>query len=627
MSQNSENIEARLIPYIEGVLNEREQQEVAQAIEADAALAREVDELKELIGDLRGAFASGMQTQTERLSVEEIVEMASHDGRLDTMSGTVDQKARLFCNDQSLEEYRLLRGLSEEMQKTTLPMAEVPPMPESFLAEVARYKSSGTPKVVPFAPKLTPEVPSGKGGFFGFLDRFDPKPLMATAAAFVLLSLGFHVYNTPANHTMSGDREVALGQRAPTPAASPVSEVAVVDGKTVVEPTGVTVFTSGDRELLKEQAEKLLAEKVRYTVTEDRILVSEKEVAQARAVLWGEEDSKVAMGEKTSAEEQLRTSEGAGPGQSAPMRPAIGSARPEESESEEFEPPTVTYSNLRKTPGRSQKGTLNSYSADEPTDDGVGLGEDSALKRSDKDEPNWSSSAGASGSTERPSRSAGLATGTASAGTAPEATELKGASKSEREKILRSMAMGQSGSEPPPPVPSKVRMNDQENAPARQEISRARVSTSPEENRTAPVANVITADSVAVTEAESENENGDVVEAPGGAVARSHKTKQSRPAATSATRGQAGYVPGDASSSGVVVESKGDVDLRLAAVRSNQATVARRYDVVISVETVGDTISVYIRPNKELSTTELDELRRAIRADLGLSAADSIVFR
>ena len=67
--------------------------------------------------------------------------------------------------------------------------------------------------------------------------------------------------------------------------------------------------------------------------------------------------------------------------------------------------------------------------------------------------------------------------------------------------------------------------------------------------------------------------------------------------------------------------------VRLAAVRSTQATVARRYDVVLSVESVGDAINVYVRPKKELSKSELDELRRAIRADLGLSAADAIVFR
>ena len=65
----------------------------------------------------------------------------------------------------------------------------------------------------------------------------------------------------------------------------------------------------------------------------------------------------------------------------------------------------------------------------------------------------------------------------------------------------------------------------------------------------------------------------------------------------------------------------------MASVRSSQAAVARRYNVVISVESVGDTINVYVRPNKEMSKAELDELRSAIRAELGLSGGDAIVFR
>ena len=90
---NSDNIEERLIPYIEGVLNEREQDEVDEAIQADAALAREVEELKGVIGELRKGFASGMQSDFPELTVEEIVAMAAHDGNLETMTGSAEQKS------------------------------------------------------------------------------------------------------------------------------------------------------------------------------------------------------------------------------------------------------------------------------------------------------------------------------------------------------------------------------------------------------------------------------------------------------------------------------------------------------------------------------------------------------
>jgi hypothetical protein len=651
MSSNSDNIEERLIPYIEGVLNDGERQEVKEAIQADSKLAREVEELKEVIGDLRGAFASGVRPKSEALSVEEVVEMAAHDGSLETMPGTSEQKSRLFCNDQAMEEYHLLRGLSEDMQQTTLPIAEVPPMPESLLQEIARYKASETPKVLKLAPKLTPKTPKLKSGFLGFMDRIDPKPLMATAAAFVLLSLGFHVYNTP-SPSMGGDAQVAYeysGATA-TPATTPVSEVAITNGKSVVEPTGVTVFTSEDRDLLKEQAEKLLAEKVRYTVTEDRILVSEKEVYQARAVLWGD-DGAVAAAEKTS-EEKLRTRPNSKARDDAaqPKKPAAveAPAPAKEAEGEELTPPPITYSDLSKPKGAGRKEAQNapkSYSADKNSDASLGLGEGSALKRSPSkdDEPNWASTS-ESGPAEKQQTPADIETGTTSASVAREGRALKGASKAEREKILRAMALGQAGEEPesaaPAPPARRVQVDNDDVEPTRQKISRSRVAQSPVENRSAPVANVVTADSLLIEENDESGEpihEGDtvVLENVGGAVAsrvgeRDVPKKSKAPVYTTSstqTRAGAGYSPGASADDGVVIESRGDVDLRLAAVRSTQATVARRYDVVLSVESVGDTINVYVRPNKELSKSELDELRRAIRAELGLSAADAIVFR
>ncbi|MCA9781396.1 MAG: hypothetical protein KC800_31980, partial [Candidatus Eremiobacteraeota bacterium] len=510
---NSDNIEERLIPYIEGVLNEREQREVDEAIQADAALAREVEELKEVIDELRKGFASGVRPEFSELSVEEVVKMAAHDGNLETMTGTAEQKARLFCNDQALEEYRLLRSLSQDMQQTTLPMAEVPPMPESLLAEIARYKTAETPvakKVVELAPKLGRETPAMKsGGFFSFLDRINPKPLMATAAALVLFSMGFHAYNSR-NPVTGNEPQVAYGySETATPAAaqSPISEEASKDGKSVIEPTGVTVFTSGDREILKKQAEKLLANKVRYTVTEDRILVSEDEFAQAREALWGkEEGSTVAVAEKRQEElHPEQPKEDVSPYFSAGEDEAQGGMTA--SAPDKFEPPEMKIYDGRKdrdkeVERKGSKGALDSYTADEqPTPPVVSdPGQSSALRRTspaDEGGPNWTQP---SAPAKKDVPATEIATGSTRSSAAPTSSALKGASKEDRERILRDMMLGQTESDnkakKPAAAAASGTLEEEEAQPNATTISRGRRVESQVENRPAPVTNVITAEQV-----------------------------------------------------------------------------------------------------------------------------------
>ena len=641
---NSENIEERLIPYIEGVLNEREQREVDEAIQADADLAREVEELKEVIGELRKGFASGVQTDFPELTVEEIVAMAAHDGNLETMTGSAEQKSRLFCNDRNLEEYRLLRSLSQDMQQTTLPMTEVPPMSESLLAEIARYKTAKPAvenKVVELAPKLGRETPGMKsGGFFGFLDRINPKPLMATAAALVLFSMGFHAHNS--RSPVGNESQVAYGYRetaTPAAAQSPITEEVTKNGKSVIEPTGVTVFTSGDRELLKEQAEKLLANKVRYTVTEDRILVSEDEVARARNVLWGEEEaSTVAVAEKRQ-ENKLRADR-----PTEPVSPYLmdENARSDggaaASEPQKFEAPPITYydgrSNRDKVGDAEQKEVEADDQAPAPAPAVADPGQSSALRKtgSNEDEPNWTqpSSGGEAAKKDKPSTE--IATGSTRSTAAPSASGLKGASKEEREKILKAMALGQSEanrkSKSPAGGLATGTLEEEEAEPKVTSIARGRRVESQVENRPAPVANVITSDRIKDgdldLESPAEDSSGPVASR---AAKGSEGYAQERTPPPAPPPAKPAYFPGSSADEGVVTQSKGDVDLRMASVRSSQAAVARRYNVVISVESVGDTINVYVRPNKEMSKAELDELRSAIRAELGLSGGDAIVFR
>ena len=171
-------------------------------------------------------------------------------------------------------------------------------------------------------------------------------------------------------------------------------------------------------------------------------------------------------------------------------------------------------------------------------------------------------------------------------------------------------------------------LEEEEAEPKVTSIARGRRVESQVENRPAPVANVITSDRIKDgdldLESPAEDSSGPVASR---AAKGSEGYAQERTPPPAPPPAKPAYFPGRSADEGVVTQSKGDVDLRMASVRSSQAAVARRYNVVISVESVGDTINVYVRPNKEMSKAELDELRSAIRAELGLSGGDAIVFR
>lgn len=303
MRYEPDKIEEKLIPFIEGVLNPREHREVEEAINSNSQLAREVTDLREVIEGLREGFAAGIKPPQERLTPDEVVELSLSGGGVESLRGSSEQKAKLFCSDDALEELALLRALQEELSRTTLDTDNAPPLPDSLRAEFQRL-DAGSAKVIPLVRKLSP-VPIWRRAS-QFLDRIDPKPLMASAAALMMLSLGVHYHNqsstnqAPSAQVASTFQEDERGEfgAGPTPAAS-ASEPGTLEEKADAtdalastrtdkskEPSGVAVFTSDDSSLLKEQAGKLLAGKVRYTVTEDRILVADKDVKAARGILW-----------------------------------------------------------------------------------------------------------------------------------------------------------------------------------------------------------------------------------------------------------------------------------------------------------------------------------------------------
>lgn len=583
MNSEPKNIEERLVPFVEGVLNARETAEVKEALENNPALAKEVEELRQIISELRTGFASGMEVSQEPLSPEQVVELASHKGGLESMSGSPELKSKLFLSEQSLHEYQLLRALSEDMKQTTWEWDGAPEMPAALKDEFRAIKREE--KVV--RPTFWSRATS-------LLDRVNPKPLMAAAAALAMFSLGIHLYDGPQVRSGAEPKMVGFADSeaaAPEPAATPTSS------RLKNEPSGVAVFTSGDKDLLKEQAQKLLAKKIRYTATEDRILVAENQVDEAREVLWGSEDeATVAVAEERQSRERISTDSpfekpprltpksaatARAIPRSAPARPGDGESftkiydnRSNQPVQDRVELEEETESTAPARP-ESTVASAESSGTDEPSEpeptpewnyqDDVELGGNSALKRS------------------RPKASAApVKESPAPVASAPEEKkmeEIPAYTGSRREEMLRDLALGKSKSEAQetPEIPP------------------------------APVPNVITAEDYDIK--------------PGTAVAS--RTRGGGLTQKPTVEVQEVIPPAQAEAD----DDGGDATLRVAAIRRSQAEVARRYNVVISVENRGDQITVYIRPKQELNKKETEDLRQAVRADLGLAPADSVVFR
>lgn len=639
MKNDHEHIEEKLIPYLEGVLNAKERREIDEAINSDGNLAREMSEMREIILELRNGFANGMKPPQEEVSVDEVVELGFHTGPGDKMPGTSQQKARLFCSDSALEEYSMLRALQEEIARTELDRENVPEMPAALLQEFRGLKPvAGSRKVLAFDRSRLSPMPLWKRAS-SMLDRIDPKPLMASAASLVMLSLGVHLYNRPAAAPTSSQGGAEIGynfndEAKPTAAATPVASG--TPGAVAKDPNGVAVFTSDDRGLLKEQAEKLLANKLRYTVTKDRILVAEKDVKEARGILWADAEGKaVAMGktEEPAASKRMATVGGGGSasGGASPAvaGEAVGAAVPDTSQAPpqvidvdrelaepSNEPAPVQYYRTEPpakpaapTPPRPPRGETVASSS-RPSSPSSGAR--SALQAKSNERVPLTggvrSTSAITTETPKPPLPTEIQPGMASDDVlrAPEPTVVKATTtegrapmSDERRNRLREMAVGDGGeaeapvdkgadrddAAPPPPRPVAPVTAPAPVAQAQTTttINRARVAAGPPAARAenAPVANVVTADSAARVEDE---ESADSV-----------KQKQA--------------------------------DSRLARMETNRQTVAQRNGVELSFESKDGKVSVYVRPKKALNKAELDALRKALRKELGLSDSDTLIFR
>jgi hypothetical protein len=661
MRKDNENIEEKLIPYLEGVLNPKERREVDEAINSDGDLAREMSELREVILELRQGFANGMKPPQEELSVDEVVELGANTGSVDSMPGTSQQKARLFCSDDALEEYSLLRALQEEMARTTLDRENVPEMPEFLLKEFRGLKATPhSRKVLAFDKNRLSPIPLWRRAS-SLLDRIDPKPLMASAAALMMLSLGVHLYNRPGGSAAPTGDAAEIGynfaseKKAPvsaTPSAS--STPRVVAGRD----NGVAVFTSDDRGLLKEQAEKLLSKKLNYTVTKDRILVAAKDVKQARDILWADSDGKVvAMGKEDAAEKRIaRPGAAAGGASPAPaaeeayyvgssgrrspadapvvdVDDALAAASSGAGDVKVYSPPSrqdappkpspprhrETASYQDSAPRSSAAGQTYRPSTKASRDPGAeleqGIGSNSALKVKGQVPTGY----GDDGASPPPRPSAVDITPTnetkvpgnaGPSGGVPEPTVVETRSKAnetpppmsaERRQKLRELALrGESEGA----VADKADKNTKQE---RDEESVAPVAAAAPPPLPRPVT------PAQQTQTTVTMDRGRVAAAP-------PLVPASAPVANVITAGAA-------SSADAEEAKEAKADGRLARMETARQAVAQRNGVELSFESKNGKVSVYVRPKKTLTKAEQDALRKTLRKELGLADSDTIILR
>lgn len=612
MKNNTENIEERLIPFIEGVLNAREEKEIQEAIQADSELAAEVQDLREIVDELRTGFASGVRPTQPELTVEEVVGLAYHDGKLETMIGSSELKTRLFASDQALEEYRLLQDLRQDYLQATIDLSDVPEMPESLKEEFRKLQGSERPKIVPL-----PSGPGLRSRSVGFLEKINPRPLMAAAAAFALVSLGVHFSSTSGSSGGGTPSTDMVSYAQPTPstlnASTEIAEGAM--GSSRPEPSGVTVFTSSDKKLLREQAQKLLANDIRYTVADNRIIVPEKEMASARKVLWGEdEEQTVAVAEQTKTERLEGPAELASE-ENSPLldRAGAGSISTDEPQSEGSVTP------MQRLDLRPRASDRRTEVEPEPA-----FSQPRAVKGQNE------SIGGAAPAKPIERQYESGVTGR------PPAQETADA----RRERLKRLALGES---------SPADESERRGAVSQESVTARAAPPVPSVERAPAVANAVTAPA-AKRGSVSAHDKSDTQDAKGQVLETAHLGDESAPAPsavdidrveipvddsgpdlsavavpgaslprpTTALRSQAASEP----SVGSLSDSQ-----RLASIRSAQPAVARKYNIVLSVEQRGNQINVYVRPKGELDKSQLDELRRALRTELGLSAADSIIFQ
>ncbi len=600
MSDSHEHIEEKLIPYLEGVLSLRERRELDEAIGSDGELAREVAGLRQVILSLSNGFAKGAKPQQEELTAEEVVELASGSGGTEAVVGSSEQKAKLFCSDQALEEFSMLRALQEQMARTTLDRDSVPPLPPALREEFAAL------------PKQSPQKAPRAGSVVKLslwqrassaLDRIDPRPYMASAAALLLLTFGIHLY-TRSPVVLTGTSELADSSLAVGSAELAPSDIERAEARAASRaPSGIAVFVSDDRGLLKAQAEKLLARKVPFVLSEDRLLVTEDDLELARAVLWGDDSKLLAA----SAEPSEQGEE--------PPEASLSSPEPLDEGSFDEDPgdgPEVTFYDAE-----GSRPAVASDVIPEAVPPSTGRPAEADESRS-------------SAYTQRPESSVTKA----APPPRPQLIDIpSGGMGSPARSPARSTVDPNDAALSDPPLPQPHRFESAgsprgESEEARRQrltdLAAGRTSATPPPARrsaAAPTAPLSETTLAAGTEFSAGDSPVISIEGSTTMSAGDLTLDGQRPAPASSGPPAAANAP-PASAESAAAEAQ-----HIASVESKRAGIARQLGVDISLQSEMGRVTVFVRPKGELNEAQRDELRRSIRSALGLKETDSIVLR
>lgn len=250
------------MPYLEGVLNPAEAEEVEELLRTDSGAAEELAGIEEAIGSLRAAYRiAGHGLPEAVVTPDELLKLVY---QADDLSPDERKSLRLKLADSpsAQREAVLLRELDQEMARAEAGEASPGSMPEAL--RKAFLANHGTPakekREVGWWPRL-----------LAALGTLNPKPFVAVATCLVALCFGM-VYTNKNRPT--AEPGVATMTR-PSPEAEAPEPLTF----------GVRVSDSENPEELRKQARQLLDHKVKYAVKGEGLYVTSDEETRAREAL------------------------------------------------------------------------------------------------------------------------------------------------------------------------------------------------------------------------------------------------------------------------------------------------------------------------------------------------------
>ena len=269
MTCESQPIAEMLVPYVEGTLAEADRLTVTEHLRRCTSCREDVARLREGILAVRGLFGSGYRPQlTRHPSSEDLVAYALEP---DAVSEKLAQDLGLHmleCEDCSAEA-ELLREMSRDLEGRVVPGSQPLLLPRALREELERaFRAEGPP---PASREVAPELPLSERLAL-LLSRFNWRPLLATALAAVVLTLGLLFASSGRNRDLAVKSASAppLGV-APTPAAPPAAPSQVA----LAVPPGKA----------EEVARALDRVKIPYENRDGRLYLSAADLQRARQIV------------------------------------------------------------------------------------------------------------------------------------------------------------------------------------------------------------------------------------------------------------------------------------------------------------------------------------------------------